>query len=180
MEGEWQRLGYDSARRRPRHVSARGRWVGLIDEGPILEYVLAGGGIFRLPKLDTSRCVVGTTGGEEHDSSENPSWVAHRGKPMLDAMTRAQIERRLRSVSEQLKSARNDLGVTDEQLIQLAGEADDARLRALVSETPIAEKEYRKASRHAERLRKHRDRLQVKIAGLDAEQDELLDRLTAS
>lgn len=99
---------------------------------------------------------------------------------MLDVMSRAQIERRLRSVSEQLKSARDDLGVTEEQLIQLADEADDARLRALVSETPIAEKEHRKASRHAERLRKHRDRLAAKIAALDAEQDELLDRLTAT
>ena len=99
---------------------------------------------------------------------------------MLDPMSRAQIERRLRSVSEQLKSARDDLGVTEEQLIQLADEADDARLRALVSETPIAEKEHRKASRHAERLRKHRDRLEGKIAALDAEQDELLDRLTAT
>jgi len=47
-----------------------------------------------------------------------------------------------------------------------------------VSETPIAEKEHRKASRHADRLRKHRDRLQAEVAALDAEQDELLDRLT--
>ena len=36
------------------------------------------------------------------------------------------------------------------------------------------------ASRHAERLRKHRDRLLAEIAILDAEQDELLDRLTSS
>lgn len=99
---------------------------------------------------------------------------------MLGIVSRAQIERRLRSVSEQLRAARDDLSVTEEQLIQLADEADDARLRALVSETPVAEKEHRRASRHAERLRKHRDRLQAKIAALDAEQDELLDRLTAS
>ena len=99
---------------------------------------------------------------------------------MLDGMSRAQIERRLRAVSEQLRAARDDLSVTEEQLVHLADEADDARLRALVSETPVAEKEHRKASRHAERLRKHRDRLQAKITALDAEQDELLDRLTAS
>jgi len=99
---------------------------------------------------------------------------------MLDNMSRAQIERRLRAVSEQLKSARDDLGVTEEQLYQLADEADDARLRALVSETPLAQKEHRKASRHADRLRRHRDRLQAKIVALDAEQDELLDRLTAT
>ena len=97
---------------------------------------------------------------------------------MLGVMSRAQIERRLRSVSERLRSARDDLGVTEEQLVQLADEADDARLRSLVSETPIAEKEHRKATRHADRLRKHRDRLQAEVAALDAEQDELLDRLT--
>ncbi len=95
-------------------------------------------------------------------------------------MTRAQIERKLRAVSEQLRSSRDDLAVTDEQLAQLADEADDARLRALVSETPLAEKEHRKASRHVERLRKHRERLISKIDALDAEQDVLLDRFSAS
>ena len=75
---------------------------------------------------------------------------------------------------------RDDLAVTEEQLIQLADEADDARLRALVSETPLAEREHRKASRHADRLRKHRDTLSAKIAALDAEQDELLDRFGAT
>jgi len=94
-------------------------------------------------------------------------------------MTRAQIERKLRGVSEQLRSLSADLSVTDEQLVQLANEADDARLRALVSETPLAEKEHRKASRHVERLRKHRDRVSTRIAALDDEQDALLDRLSA-
>ena len=94
-------------------------------------------------------------------------------------MSQAQIERRLRTISKQLRSARNDLAVTEEQLVQLADEADDARLRALVSETPLAEREHRKASRHADRLRKHRDTLFAKIVALDAEQDELLDRFGA-
>ena len=95
-------------------------------------------------------------------------------------MSRAQIERKLRGVSEQLRSLREDLSVSDEQLVQLADEADDARLRALVSETPLAEKEHRKASRHVERLRKHRERIATRIDALDAEQDALLDRLSAS
>jgi len=95
-------------------------------------------------------------------------------------MSRAQIERKLRGVSEQLRVLRDDLSISDEQLVQLADEADDARLRALVSETPLAEKEHRKASRHVERLRKHRERLAIRIAALDAEQDALLDRLSAS
>ena len=95
-------------------------------------------------------------------------------------MTRGQVERRLRSVSEQLRSLRDDLRVTDEQLIRLVDEADDARLRALVSETPLAEKEHRAAGRHADRLRTHRDKVVAKLSALEAEQDELLDRLTAS
>ncbi|MEM8707962.1 MAG: hypothetical protein AAGE98_15965 [Actinomycetota bacterium] len=95
-------------------------------------------------------------------------------------MSRAQIERRLRTVSKQLSAAREDLAVTEEQLMQLADEAEDARLRALVSETPLAEKEHRRASRHADRLRKHRDKLTAKIAALDVEQDDLLDRFGAA
>jgi len=94
-------------------------------------------------------------------------------------MSRTQIERKLRNVSDQLRTLRGELQVTDEQIIQLADEADDARLRALVSETPVAEKEHRKASRHVDRLRKHRERVAAKIVTLDAEQDALLDRLTA-
>ena len=40
--------------------------------------------------------------------------------------------------------------MADEQLAHLADEADDARLRALVSETPLAEHEHREAERHAD------------------------------
>ena len=83
-------------------------------------------------------------------------------------------------MSAQLRSLRDDLQVTDEQLIRLVDEAEDARLRALVSETPLAEKEHRAAGRHAERLRKHRDKVSAKLAALEVEQDELLDRLTAT
>ena len=95
-------------------------------------------------------------------------------------MSRAGIERRLRSVSEELRSARDDLAVTEEQLIQLVDEAEDARLRALVSETPLAERAHRKAIRHADRLRRHRDKLAAKIQALDEQQDELLDRFSSS
>lgn len=96
---------------------------------------------------------------------------------MASRGTNPQVERRLRRVGEQLRSLRDDLRVTEEQLNQLADEADDARLRALVSETPLAEKEHRKASRHVERLRAHRERTIARIAELESTQDDLLDRL---
>jgi len=92
-------------------------------------------------------------------------------------MKRARIERRLRQISQQIKSLRDDLGQTDEQSRQLADEADDARIRALVSETPLAEREHRQADRHSERLRRHREHTSERLRELEIEQDELLDRL---
>ena len=68
----------------------------------------------------------------------------------------------------------------EEQLVQVSEEADDCRLRALVSETPLAEREYREAQRHADRLQRHRDEIAARIDRLEADQDALLDRFSAS
>jgi predicted nucleic acid-binding Zn-ribbon protein len=94
-------------------------------------------------------------------------------------MSRTLLERRLTELSDQLKQLRRDLAVADEQLAHLAGEADDARLRALVSETPLAERENREAQRHADAMRRHRADLVSSIERLERAQDELLDRLIA-
>jgi hypothetical protein len=89
------------------------------------------------------------------------------------------LEHRLTEVAERLKKLRADLAVTDEQLRALTDEADDARLRALVSETPIAEQEHREAHRHADAMARHRSDVVASIERLERTQDELLDRLTA-
>ena len=78
------------------------------------------------------------------------------GNLRIPAMSRSLVERRLTEVAERLKQLRDELGVADEQLAHLADEADDARLRALVSETPLAEREHREAQRHADAMRRHR------------------------
>ena len=90
------------------------------------------------------------------------------------------IERRLRRVGQQLRLFRADLRVTEEQLNYLSDEASDARLRALVSETPLAEREHRRSTRQVERMSRHRDRTLAKISELEALQDILLDRLITS
>lgn len=95
-------------------------------------------------------------------------------------MSRDRIERRLRGVGRQLSVLRGDLRVCDEQLLQVIEEADECRLRALVSETPLAEREYRQAQRHADRLQQHRDEIAARITRLEADQDALLDRFSAS
>jgi hypothetical protein len=94
-------------------------------------------------------------------------------------MTRSLVERRLSEVAERLRELRGELVVTDEQLRHLAEQADDARLRALVSETPLASKEHREAERHADAVRRHRSEVQSSIDKLEATQDDLLDRLLA-
>jgi hypothetical protein len=94
-------------------------------------------------------------------------------------MTRSLVERRLSEVAERLRELRLELAVTEEQLRHLAEEADDARLRALVSETPMAGHEHREAQRHADAMSRHRADVEATIAKLEQQQDDLLDRLTA-
>ena len=92
-------------------------------------------------------------------------------------MSRSLVERRLIEVAEQLKALRRDLAVADEQVTHFDEEADDARMRALVSETPIAERDHRDAQRHADGMRRHRSEVAAEIVRLEQAQDELLDRL---
>jgi hypothetical protein len=94
-------------------------------------------------------------------------------------MARSILERRLVDASERLKRLRAELAVTEEQVTFLEEEAADARLRALVAETPLADAEARDARRHADALARHRDGLAVSITTLAREQDSLLDRMAA-
>jgi hypothetical protein len=94
-------------------------------------------------------------------------------------MPQSILQRRLVDVSERLKRLRAELAVTEEQLVFLEDEADDARLRALVAETPLGDVEARDARRHADALTRHRDALTRSVAELVREQDALLDRMSA-
>jgi hypothetical protein len=69
--------------------------------------------------------------------------------------------------------------VAEEQLTFLTDAADEARMRALVSETPLADKEHREAQKHADAMTRHRAELAAQVRELEASQDELLDRLVA-
>jgi hypothetical protein len=94
-------------------------------------------------------------------------------------MSKSLVERRLTEVAGRLRQLRDDLAVSDEQLAHLAEAADDARLRSLVSETPLADREHHEAQRHADAMQRHRTELLEGIARLEQTQDELLDRLMA-
>ena len=57
-------------------------------------------------------------------------------------MQRFFVERRIRDVHERLVKARQELAVLNEQYEVVSDAAEDARLRSLVSETPLAAHEY--------------------------------------
>lgn len=97
---------------------------------------------------------------------------------MLASMGRRSVERRLRKVADELIRLRKEIVVIDEQLQQLADEADDAALRALVSESPAAGPEHRHARAHADAMAEHRAHVLRRITALETRQDELLDQLT--
>jgi hypothetical protein len=94
-------------------------------------------------------------------------------------MSRSILQRRLVDVSDRLKRMRAELAVTEEQLVFLEEEAEDARLRALVAETPLADVEARDARRHTDAMARHRDALRLAVVELEREQDALLDRISA-
>ncbi|MGH9226662.1 MAG: hypothetical protein ACRD2W_23390 [Acidimicrobiales bacterium] len=94
-------------------------------------------------------------------------------------MSRWLVEKRLSESAERLKHLRAELKVVDEQLLSLADAADEARLRALVSETPLADKEHREAQKHADAMSRRKAEIVATIGDLERTQDELLDRLVA-
>ena len=105
---------------------------------------------------------------------------ARRRPPMVihcADMSRKHTERRLRETATRLQRLRTDLDIADEQVAHFVDEADESRLRALVSETPDAQRDHRDAQRHAEAMCRHRDRVVSEITELEQAQDQLLDRL---
>jgi hypothetical protein len=94
-------------------------------------------------------------------------------------MSRSILQRRLVDVSERLKRMRVELAIAEEQLAFLEEGAEDARLRALVAETPLADVEARDARRQTDTLARHRDSLRGNVVELEREQDALLDRISA-
>ncbi len=92
-------------------------------------------------------------------------------------MLRTTIERRLNDARQRLVRARDELAVLDEQLAFVTETVDDARLRALVAETPGAVREHDEAQRHATALQRTRQGVIDQISELEKRQDDLLERL---
>lgn len=93
------------------------------------------------------------------------------------AMSRSVVERRLVEVNRRLKEAREELVVLDHQMAALADDADEARVRALVSDSPMAQREHREAQKHVDAMVRSRSAIVAAIAAHEHAVDELLDQL---
>ena len=95
-------------------------------------------------------------------------------------MGRRVIERKLTELTDRLGRLRGDLEVADEQLAYFQQLAEEARVRALVSETAIADRDYREAERHATAMKRQRGQLKDEVERLVIAQDAMLDEFIAS
>jgi hypothetical protein len=87
------------------------------------------------------------------------------------------VRRRLTDVHQRLVKAREELAVVEEQLLVFDETADEARIRSLVSETPLANHDLSEARRHADAMRRGRDDVRARVVELERAQDELLAKL---
>ncbi|MGD0743384.1 MAG: hypothetical protein ABSA31_08915 [Acidimicrobiales bacterium] len=90
---------------------------------------------------------------------------------------RQRTERRLFDVSARLERARAELEVIEAQLDELAEQADAAKVRAVVAETPLAQQVWTEAKRRADQMAHSRDAAREAVTELEHTQDELIGEL---
>lgn len=86
--------------------------------------------------------------------------------------------RRLEDLQRRLAGARESLRVLEEQVRVWNDALDDARIRALVSETPIQAQEYDELSRHVVAANAELQRRSSEVRTLVGERDDLLRNWT--
>ena len=90
------------------------------------------------------------------------------------------IERQLKEVSKRIAGYKDELAIAGEQLAHLENEAENARMRSLVSETAIADHERRETEQQARSMVRHYKFLTSEIEMLEERQDQLLAKMTKS
>jgi hypothetical protein len=87
------------------------------------------------------------------------------------------IPQRLRALSAEIQGLQTEIGILEEQIAFQTEVADDARIRAVVSETPLADREAREADGDLARLVRLRQESLQRLQVLRDDQDALLERL---
>jgi biopolymer transport protein ExbB/TolQ len=98
-------------------------------------------------------------------------------KDMAAVRLRGNVSKRLAEVRDEVRRHRETLRVLAEQVAYAEEVADEATTRALVSSTPLADRERQQADDDLRRVRRQHDETAARIQALLAEQDALLDRI---
>ncbi len=80
----------------------------------------------------------------------------------------------MQDIQRRLMNARESLGVLQEQVAVWNEALDEARIRSLVSETPLLTAEYNELSKHVVAANAEMIRRSNEVQSLTAERDELL------
>jgi uncharacterized coiled-coil protein SlyX len=83
-------------------------------------------------------------------------------------------KRHLEDLQRRLMAARESLSILEEQVQVWNDALEDARIRSLVSETPLQQQEYSELSRHVVAANAEMNRRSSEVRSLIAERDELL------
>ena len=89
-------------------------------------------------------------------------------------MSARSAKRHIDDVQRQLNQARESLHILEEQVALWRDNLDEARIRALVSETPLQTKEYEEIARHVQVAEAEMGRRLLEVSELVAKRDELL------
>jgi len=89
------------------------------------------------------------------------------------------VSDRLTALSGEIAEEQTQLRILEEQVVFQQEVSEEARIRALVSETPLADREAREAADDLRRLARSRDDAAARVAELRAQQDALLERMFA-
>lgn len=87
------------------------------------------------------------------------------------------IPSRLRDLSQEAERLRTEISILVEQVAFQREVSDDARLRALVSETPIADRDAQEAEGDLRRLQASLDDTRGRLAEVTKDLDALLERM---
>lgn len=89
-------------------------------------------------------------------------------------------EQRLTVLAEEIASCRRELAVLDEQITFQREVSGEASLRALVSETPLNDREADEAGRDLARIERVRAEIADRLARLLADVDRILDAVAGT
>lgn len=87
------------------------------------------------------------------------------------------LDSRMRDLSHEADRLRTEIAILVEQVAFQQGVFDDARLRALVSETPIADRDAQEAFTDLRRLEASLEEARSQLVAVSGELDVLLERL---